>query len=530
MVALNLRQKIGQLMIVGFNGITVTPEIKQLIEEYRVGGIILFGRNIGTKEEVLALTTELQKIAKNAGYSHPLLICIDQENGVVRRLGDGATIFPGSMLLGATRDSKNAYEVGYMTGLELKALGINWNLAPVLDVNNNPLNPVIGVRSFGESADLVKKFGYQAMKGLQDAGVISCLKHFPGHGDTNVDSHLDLPIIKHSMERLKDIELKPFSYAIENGAETIMSAHVYFPAIENCEGVPATLSKKVITNLLREQLGFSGVVTTDCLEMNAISKGVGTERGAVLAIGAGVDLLMVSHTFPLQINTILEVEKAILANELSESRIDESLERVTLLKEKYLSWSNLENLKEQIDVVGHVDHKQKTLEIYRKGVTIVEDQANRIPIDANKRVLVVFPENGKTMMVEDKRYAELPLHQVVRSVNPNAQIKILSNPPTEEDLHHITTIAKEFDYIIIGTLSARDGDTQVKLVKSLVANQHKVIVVAVRSPYDYMFFPEVQTYLCTYEFTQPALEVAFKAIYGQEHITGVLPITIPEVK
>lgn len=173
-----LRKKVGQLMVVGFKGITASDDIKELIREHHVGGIILFGRNIGSPQEILSLTQELQQVAKDAGHEQPLLICIDQENGVVRRLGEGTTIFPGAMLLGATGEPENAYQVGVATGKELKALGINWNLAPVMDVNNNPENPVIGVRSFGEAADMVSEFGRMAMKGMQEAGIITTLKHF----------------------------------------------------------------------------------------------------------------------------------------------------------------------------------------------------------------------------------------------------------------------------------------------------------------------------------------------------------------
>ncbi len=249
-----LERKIGQLFVVGFDGTTVNPKIKKLIHDYHVGSIILFSRNIGEPEEVLQLTSDLQKEAKKAGYEKPLLICLDQENGVVSRIHKGLTTFPGSMALGATDNPQYAYKIGLATGKELKALGINWNLAPVLDVNNNPDNPVIGVRSFSENAEKVAAFGEAMMKGLQDAGVMTSLKHFPGHGDTNVDSHLDLPVISHEMERLENIELVPFKACIEAGADSVMAAHVYFPAIEPEEDIPATLSKRVYVDLLRKSL------------------------------------------------------------------------------------------------------------------------------------------------------------------------------------------------------------------------------------------------------------------------------------
>ncbi|WP_462410678.1 beta-N-acetylhexosaminidase [Neobacillus sp. Marseille-QA0830] len=525
-----LRKKAGQLLVIGFKGTTASEEIKELIREHHVGGIILFGRNIGTPQEILNLTNELQREAKLAGHERPLLICIDQENGVVRRLGEGTTIFPGAMLLGATGQPENAYQVGVATGKELKALGINWNLAPVLDVNNNPENPVIGVRSFGESAEMVSLFGKMAMKGMQDAGVITTLKHFPGHGDTNVDSHLDLPVISHGLERLQEIELRPFIESIEAGADTVMSAHVYFPAIEDTPGVPATLSKKVITGLLREQLGFDGVVTTDCMEMNAIANTIGTAAGGVAAIKAGADLVMVSHLHHLQKDTIDKIAAAVEAGEIDESTIDAAAGRVQRLKDKYIHWDEL-NLDQEATVpavVGCEEHGQLAEKIYQQGVTVVKNN-HLLPLDpiGGQKVLVVYSENKYTMQVEDKRYSSMHLGQAIREFDPEAEVVELSNPATDEEIDSATVKAKDFDVIIIGTLTAKPGDSQVKLVEKLYETGVPVVVVATRSPYDLAYLPDVHAYICTYEFPYPALKMAAKAIYGSENVTGRLPVTIP---
>lgn len=528
----DLRKKVGELLVIGFKGTTASEEIKELIREHHVGGIILFGRNIGTPQEILHLTNELQREAKAAGHERPLLICIDQENGVVRRLGEGATIFPGSMLLGATGQPENAYQVGLATGKELKALGINWNLAPVLDVNNNPENPVIGVRSFGESAEKVSEFGKMAMKGMQDAGVITTLKHFPGHGDTNVDSHLDLPVISHNIERLREIELKPFVESMKEGADTIMSAHVYFPAIEDAPGVPATLSKKVITGLLREELGFDGVVTTDCMEMNAIANTIGTAKGGVEAVKAGIDLVMVSHRHNLQKDTINEIVAAVEAGEIDESIIEAAFGRVQRLKDKYLSWDelNLENNASVPAVVGCPEHEELASEIYKQGITIVKNN-NILPLDPNggQKVLVVYSENKYTMQVEDKRYSSMYLGQTIKEIDAKADVVECSNPVTEEEINEVSLKAKDYDAIIIGTLTAQPGDSQVKLVEKLYETGVPVVVVATRSPYDLAYLPNVDAYVCTYEFPYPALKMAAKAIYGQELVTGRLPVTIPTV-
>ena len=530
-----LRKKVGQLMVFGFDGITPSEKIKELISKYNVGGIILFARNIGTPEEILQLTTELQLEAKSAGHKNPLLICIDQENGIVRRLGKGTTVFPGAMLLGATQEPENAYAIGLATGKELKALGINWNLAPVVDVNNNSHNPVIGVRSYGEDPESVSVFGKAAMKGMQKAGVITALKHFPGHGDTDVDSHLDLPTISHDLERLERIELVPFRKLIDEGADTIMTAHVYFPTIERNKGIPATLSKNVITGLLRESLGFEGVVTTDCMEMNAIKNTIGTAQGAVEAIKAGVDLVMVSHSHNLQKDSIEAVVKAVETGEIEESVIDKALMRVKKLKEKYLSWSDINIDKNGLqvpDVVGCNEHMKLSQDVYRQGITIINNESNILPLsnEEKNKVFVVYPINSKMVQVEDIQYSNCSLGEVIQEIHPTAQYEKLSNPPADEEIQGIMKKVMEYDTIIVGTLSAVHGSQQTKLVEALYETGKPIIVVSMRSPYDIAVLPKVSACIATYEFTYPALKMAAKAIYGLEKVNGTLPVTIPTIK
>ncbi len=524
-----LAKKVGQLLVIGFDGIKVPQEIRNLIHNYHIGAIILFGRNIGTPEEVLALTTDLQREAKKAGYTHPLLICVDQENGVVRRLGEGATIFPGAMTLGATGNPNHAYNVGVATGNELKALGINWNLAPVLDVNNNPDNPVIGVRSFGESAESVSKFGRASMQGMQKAGIATTLKHFPGHGDTSVDSHLDLPIIPHGLARLEEIELKPFKECIAEGADTIMTAHVYFPSIETEPGVPATISKKVITGLLREKLKFNGVVTTDCMEMNAILHGIGTEKGAVAALKAGVDYVMISHTLQRQVGAIKEILKAVENGELTEEEIELALKRIDTLKEKYLSWDDISIGKEPEvpETVGSKQHEKIAYEAYKDSVTIVKNNGV-LPLsnESGTRILVVHPNNGTTMQVEDKRYANLSLGQAIKEYAADADIYQFSSSLDEKEIETIVEKASHYDTVIAGTLTITPGSKQITLIEKLIEAKESVIVIAMRSPYDFGYLPDVPVYMNTYEFTYPALRVAAGAIFGKEEVKGNLPVTV----
>lgn len=521
---LTLKQKLGQLMVIGFDGLTVPDNFTQLMKDYQIGGVILFGRNIGTPKEILSLTTYLQKIAKEVGNEQPLLICLDQENGMVRRLGEGTTLFPGSMLVGATNKRENAFEIGYATGKELKALGINWNLAPVLDVNNNPDNPVIGVRSFGESAELVSDFGSEMMKGMQKAGILTTLKHFPGHGDTNVDSHLGLPVISHDMDRLREVELKPFAKAIEEGADTVMSAHVYFPALEKEENRPATLSKNVMTGLLREELNFKGVITTDCLEMQAISNTIGTDKGAIEAFKAGVDLLMISHNYSVQLASLQALEKAVSSEEIPMERLDASVKRIREMKEKYLTWDGVDQLTEEnlAKEVGTDEARTLAEDIYKQGVTLVKEKEGLLPLPKEARTLFIFPDNGHTVLVEDKRFTELDAKAIIQEINPHAEVVLINEATTETVLEKVKTV----DSVVVGTLNASMTDKQTELVKAIRTIHPDVIGIGLRSPYDLNHYPEVSTYVTTYEYTKPAIQTAVKALYGLTEITGELPVTL----
>ncbi|MBM7662157.1 beta-N-acetylhexosaminidase [Bacillus mesophilus] len=531
MNTLSLRQKIGQLMVCGFQGDSSSDitDIETLIKDYHVGGIILFGRNIGSPIETLELTTTLQRLAKESNQQEPLLISIDQENGMVRRLGEGTTSFPGSMLLAATRDENLTYEIGRATARELKALGINWNLAPVVDINNNPDNPVIGVRSFGETAEAVSLFSKASMKGMQTEGVITTLKHFPGHGDTHVDSHLALPVITHSVKALENLELIPFKDCIESEADTVMTAHVYFPALEPEENRPATMSYKVITELLRNKLGFKGVVTTDCLEMKAISDSPGTALGAVEAIKAGVDLIMISHVSSLQIEAIEAIVAAVENGDISEQRIDESYHRVHILKNKYLSWNDIPLNSEEIkvsDVVGNKQHHQLAENALKKGITIVKNNGNVIPIKEGNKVVVIYPTASYLTLVEEEGYSKNELGMIVRDMDPHATIIPISNDPSMVEIDQLIGKVTEFDTILVGTLSARTSDGQTALLHQLMKTGKSLIVLAMRNPYDLAIAHDAQAFITTYEFTANALNMAVKAIYGKEIVSGTLPITI----
>jgi beta-N-acetylhexosaminidase len=528
----DIAKKVAQLLIFGFHGTTVNDEIRELIRTDQVGGIILFSRNLGTKEEILQLTMDLQNEAKEAGHKDPLFICVDQEHGVVRRLEGGTTVFPGAMLLGATGDPELSFKTAYATGQELKALGFNWNFAPTVDVSNNPQNPIIGTRAYSDDPVEVARFGIAAMKGFQAAGIVSSLKHFPGHGDTTFDSHVALPIVPHDLKRLEEVEFLPFQQGIVGGADSIMTAHVYFPAIEEKSGWPATLSSAVITGLLREKLDFEGVVVSDNMEMDAISNGIGTPRGAVEAIKAGVDMVIVSHQPELQKAVISAITEAVEQGEISLDRLEEALERVQGLKNKYLTWEDIPtstNLEERSAVIGREEHQRLAEEVYRKGVTIVKNDANILPLQPNnqeERTLVVYAEQLYWMLDEKKEY-EYGLGDAVKEIDPSVDTIQLSNPPSDEEIENVLEQAATYPKIIVGTVTSSPCNKQQELIKRLYDLGKQLIVVATRSPYDLAYIPDVPVYIASYEASIPALQIVAKTIYGLESVEGKLPVTMP---
>src|SRR5690625_2670550 len=513
-------------MVVGFSGKTVTPEVKKLIHSYHVGGIILFSRNIGTPEDVYNLTTSLQDEAKQAGYERPLFICLDQENGVVRRLGQGTTLFPGAMALGATNQPELARDVYRATGDELRALGINWNLAPVLDINNNPDSPVIGVRSFGETADMVTDFGRAAMQGMQEAGVVTALKHFPGHGDTHVDSHLSLPTIAHDMDRLEAVELKPFQLCIEAGADVVMAAHVHFPAIEPEKDKPATLSKQVLTHLLREKLGFDGVVTTDCMEMDAIGRTIGTEQGAVEAFKAGSDLIMVSHTMEKQIGAIHALATAVEKGEIEEAVIQQSIRRINQLLDRYVSWESLSerNQNTELSKVCSDEHQKLAQSVYEKSVTVVQND-HSLPLTSDEKILVIQSGNQLQTRAEDVHQHQ-GLIDAVKQYVPTAEVEEMIATMPDDVFHRLLSKASTYETVILGTLGVAPGDRASELIKTLETKDVKVIGIGMRNPYDAYNLVGVNGFLNTYEPSFPALQTAVAAIFGKQDVSGKLPVTL----
>jgi len=323
---LTLPEKIGQLIVTGVDSTTLADDESLMIRNNQVGGIIFLGHNIKSDQQLRLLQNEIRSVS-----DIPLFLAIDQEGGRVQRLPLDKSQFPSALQIGKTNEK--VYEYGSKLGMAVKSFELNVNFAPVLDIFSNPRNKVIGNRAFGNDPESVARIGTLVMKGIQDQGVIACVKHFPGHGDTSVDSHVGLPVIQHNIERLKNYEWIPFQEAIDSGAEMVMTAHILLPNID--PDYPATMSEEVITGVLRNDMGFDGVVITDDLVMGAISKQYSYEEASLSSFKAGVDLLLISNN-----NYVDEIQHALYSavkrGELEESRVDESVKRILSLKYKYL--------------------------------------------------------------------------------------------------------------------------------------------------------------------------------------------------
>jgi beta-N-acetylhexosaminidase len=529
---MTMEEKVGQMLMPDFrtwNGKNVTEmnaEIAKLVKDYHLGGVILFRENTVTADQTTKLVSAYQESAEKYG----LLISIDQEGGIVTRLQTG-TDMPGNMALGATRSEETAEKVGKAIGEELNALGINMNFGPVLDVNNNPDNPVIGVRSFSENPELVGKLGNAYIKGLHETGTAATAKHFPGHGDTAVDSHIGLPEVQHDIDRLKKVELYPFQQAMDAGIDAIMTAHVTFPKIDDTKAiskkdgteiaVPATLSHKVLTGLIREDMGFKGVIVTDAMNMGAIADHFGSVDAAIRAVKAGADVLLMPVGIQAVANGLYD---SVNAGDISEDRLEQSVERILTLKlnrsivkaevEKSLD----EKVANALQVVGSPEHKAVEKEAAEKSITLVKNN-DVLPLN-------VSPED-KVVVVGGSGFSMNLLAAEVQKHHPGASYINASGPLNATQLAQV----KDAKYIIAGTytstVSGRANDaSQMVMTRQLIATGVPVIAVGARNPYDVMSYTDVDAYLVQYGFRPASFEATANTIFGKNNPTGKLPVTI----
>ncbi|WP_234410555.1 beta-N-acetylhexosaminidase [Caldalkalibacillus mannanilyticus] len=524
MEELSLRQKIGQMLICGFEGTSPSQEIIQFITENYIGGVIYFSRNIERTEQIHSLSRQLQQTARE-NKMPPLFISIDQEGGVVSRIIDNITLMPGNMALGATGDRRGVYEAAKITGQELRCLGINLNFAPCLDLFNNPLNPVIGVRAYGEDPKLVGEMGCAAVKGYQESGVAATIKHFPGHGDTQIDSHLDLPTIAHDVQHLLEVELLPFRQVIQQGVDAVMTAHIVFPALE--PELPATLSPQAIGRLLRNELQYDGVIITDCLEMKAIASYYGSDEAAIRAVEAGVDLLLYSHRADRQKGAIEALVQAVQNGRIAEERIDQSVRRIFALKERRSmgqitpAWAECEALLQTREALVIAQR------LSEQSITLVKGKGS-LPLTRNQETLVIWVQQEVTTEVDEMVHPQERLAQVLASLQAKVRERIVSLSPSEEGIQTILAECESYEQIILTSFNAGDYPEQIQLIKELSTRKgDSLIVVALRNPTDLLHFPQVQTYLTTYESRPLALHSLAKVLVGEAEARGTLPFTLP---
>ena len=509
---LSLEAKVGQLLMFGFAGPTVSPHIREFIVKHNLGGVIHFARNVENPTQLAQLNQEFQRLAKQSPSGMGLLIAVDQEGGTVARLTKGVTVLPSAMAFGATGSTEITEQACETAGRELLATGINMNLAPVVDVNNNPLNPVIGVRSFGENPADVAGFGAAAIRGYQKH-VAAVAKHFPGHGDTDLDSHLALPVIKHSRARLDEVELVPFKEAIAQGVLGIMTAHVVFPAIESTPGLPSTLSYQVLTKLLREELGYDGLIMTDCMEMAAIKETYGTVEAAVMAIEAGADMVLISQTEELQTQAFEALVSAVKTGRISEERIDQSLERVLKAKER-LKWEQ-----PSLNIVGSPEHIEVVRGAIQKSITVVRDEDN-LPL-GNERVLVIEPAKKAANIAED-----VLMNMGTLSLALRAHGLVHVDEIGAEEHDAILAKAEEYGKVIIVTSDAHRNPSQAELVRNLMERCPSLIVVGSRTPYELSAFPEVTTYVAAYGSRPLVWDEVAKVLLGKTKALGKVPVSV----
>ncbi len=514
---MNLREKIGQMIMTGYPTADLSPEIIELIEEYKVANIILFSYNVQSIEQIHRNCRELhRRIEESTG--HPALISIDQEGGVVTRLPEEqACNVPGAMLIGATGNTDYAYEAGRITGEELRALGINMDLAPVLDVNTNPDNPVIGVRSYSSDPDRVKDFGSNMLKGLEDSGVMATVKHFPGHGDTAVDSHLGLPVVEKGLEELMQSELIPFQNAIQQGAACVMSSHILFPKLEP-EKKPATMSKAILTGLLREKLGFKGIIITDCLEMSAIKSYYGTAQGAVEAVKAGAQLLCISHTPALVKEAFEKIEAAVEAGEISIETIDNAVKNILSFKEKY----RIDYQKDDTALMGSPDHRNRVKEMMLSGITQVSE--GELPTITEGSIILGSYAYRSTMASSsvDKR---LHFGEYMAEQLKCRYLDIPINPEPEE----ITALLSEIQgssNVIYGLYNGHLNRGQIALAKAIQQKGHELIAVTLRNPYDLAFLDSKIHKIAVYEYNRSVFEALACILRKESPAKGKLPVIL----
>lgn len=521
---MDIEHSIGQKILLAFEGKEPSPEIIAALKNYRPGGLTLFrSLNIDSPTQVRQLTDSLQRLALDFGLP-PLLIATDQEGGQLMAIGEGTTPLPGNMALGATGSAELARKAGAVLGWELAAMGINVNYAPSCDVNITPHNPVIGIRSFGENTEDVARLASAMVEGIQSAGVAATAKHFPGHGDTGGDSHHGLPSIPHSLDRLQQVEFPPFRAAIAADVKLIMTAHLALPALDGPDAPPATLSRRILRGLLREELNFDGVIVTDAMDMKAIRQGDALGEDAVRAVTAGADLLLLTSNPDDQRRVHESLLQALESGQLDRAAAAASVERILSLKRWLAGYPQPE-----LSVVGSSEHQAVAAEIAERSITLVRDDSSLLPLQLKpeNRIAAIVPRPIDLTPADTSSYVTPGLATALREYHPNVDQFSISHVPEAGEIAGLLDRLHDYDILILGTLNAFSSPGQAEFVCQALKLGIPTVVVALRLPYDLTVFPEAKTYACTYSILEPSMRALAKALFGKIRFDGRLPVSIP---
>lgn len=505
---MTLQQKVAQMFMVSFYGTQLTEIETAFLRDVQPGAAVIFGRNVESPAQVTALTNAYQE-AVTAHDGLPLLIAVDQEGGPIQHLQAGFTRFPTPMLLTATQDENLAYELGAAMAAEMRAVGLNMNLAPVADLLTNPANPIIGRRSFGSDPKMVAPILTGFIRGLQDNGVVATVKHFPGHGDTSEDSHLVLPAIHHDRERLAALELRPFVAAFDAGVSTVMVAHIWFSAYDE-EALPSSLSANVVGGLLREELGYDGLIMTDALDMDAVDTGYDPSQAAIRAIAAGNDLVAIgAHVGTQRIRQAIDdVVAAVRAGQIPLARIDASVARIMAVKAQYgvLDWQPLDPgaTSERLDLLAH---DRLVTRLFERGLTAV-DPHGKIPVQGE--TLFVYPGTRPRIRREcDRRITQ---HDFIA----------VSGSPTSAELTWAREAAQAVDTVALFTFNHVDDARQRQLVEALPPE--KTILVTLWNPNEMLIYPELAAYVLAYSPMSRATQIICELLLGERQAFGAMPL------
>ncbi|MBR6572015.1 MAG: beta-N-acetylhexosaminidase [Clostridia bacterium] len=505
----NLVWKAGQRFVAGFHGTEIPEDFKQLVREHKVGNVILFKRNVVDAQQLKKLCDELQELIM-AETGLPAFITIDQEGGAVTRLSEDCPNTAGAMALASTGNVENAYQAGLITGRELNAIGVNFDLAPVMDVNSNPNNAVVGVRSFGDQPETVATYGSAWIRGLEQ-NAISCAKHFPGHGDTDIDTHLDLPTVDLSLEELEKRDLVPFKAAIEAGVSAIMTTHILFPQIEK-GGVPATMSKTIMQDVLRGKLGFKGIIISDCMMMQAIANYYGTVPGALAAVNAGVDLICICHDPAL---TGQACEKIVA--EADEAMMDESIARIVAAKEALAK-------RERLPMSAATDPDALRTAVQQREASVCLVGAEEVPaVGGNPFFVGCYPFHTSQAVDQLSRFTGFTQYMQHELGGTEMTTPVL---PEEKDIQQAVEAAKGASSVVLCTYNAHIRRSQLDLMRALAALGKPMIVCAMGAPYDLSDLPEGVCGLTAFEYTVDMLRILRDVMTGAIKPEGTLSVKL----